>query len=525
MKKTALSLITAYMLFGLQSLYADTMNILVNPFRNTGSADFSWISAGMTDTVINDLSRIKDTNVISDADREKAVREIELGMTGIMSDETIAKVGKIMGAGVIFTGSYLVAAMNKIRVVARLINVETAKTERSVKIDGTVDAIFELQDKIVLSLMAESEKLEIKNVRPVRLTAADEKRIIGNRNPGLDAFKLYSKGLEVRYTNPRAALKYYQKAIDMEPGYAEALKEAGFTSGSTLNLLDEGLDYLGRADRILQARGEAESIEYADILKNTGIIHRIRGNLDTALQYYLKSKSIAENIGARNSYLYCRVVMNIGNLYRTRGQQDTAIDYYMKSKAAADEAGFRDTYDYAKLMSNIGVAYLRKKERETSLEYLTKAAGIYEKYGFGSSADYGFTLTNIGIIYREKKQFEQALKHLMKARKIDEKLGLQNNEDYGVLMHNIGRVYMDQGKPDPAFNYYADAKKVYDRLGIQGTVKYADLLNDLALYYEKKGDEKSAGEHFRKSYTIYDTAGYVGESKDKALKNAERLGY
>jgi hypothetical protein len=36
------------------------MNILVHPFENTGDKEYSWISAGMTDTVISDLTRIQN---------------------------------------------------------------------------------------------------------------------------------------------------------------------------------------------------------------------------------------------------------------------------------------------------------------------------------------------------------------------------------------------------------------------------------------------------------------------------------
>ncbi len=525
MKKTALILSALFIFAGVYPSSAAAMNILVNPFKNTGSADFSWISAGMTDTVINDLSRIRDVNVISDADREKATREIELQMTGIVSDETIARVGRIMGAGVIFTGTYLVAAGNKIRVVARLINVETAKTERSAKLDGTIDAIFELQDKIVLSLMAEMEKIEIKNIRPVVLTAADEKRIIGNKNPGLEEFKLYSRGLEVRFTDPHAALNYYRKAIAMDPGYVEALKEAGFTAGNTLNLLDEGLGYLDRAEKILRSRGETETIEYADILKNNGIIFRIKGDSDTALRYYLDSKAVAERIGARTTFVYSRVVMNIGNIYRRKGQQDIALDYYAKSRAAADDGGFRDTYDYARLMSNFGASYLKKGDRDAALEYLERSVKIYDSLGFSCSADYGFALTYAGSLCREKGQFDQAMKYLMKAKAVDEKLGLRNHEDYGLLMLSIGKVYMDQGKPDRAFMYYSDSKKTYEGLGIRDHYNYAELLGELARYYEEKGDKKSAGEYYRDSFMIYDKIGYTGEAKGTALKNAERMGH
>lgn len=44
---------------------AKQMNILVHPFENTGGKEYSWISAGMTDTVISDLTCLKNIIVYS----------------------------------------------------------------------------------------------------------------------------------------------------------------------------------------------------------------------------------------------------------------------------------------------------------------------------------------------------------------------------------------------------------------------------------------------------------------------------
>ena len=56
---------------------AKQMNVLVHPFENTGDKEYSWISAGMTDTVITDLTRIKDISVVSNQDRKKALEEMK----------------------------------------------------------------------------------------------------------------------------------------------------------------------------------------------------------------------------------------------------------------------------------------------------------------------------------------------------------------------------------------------------------------------------------------------------------------
>ena len=59
----------------------------------------------MTDTVINDLTGIKEVSVISNADRRKIMEEAKFSLSGLVADETMVKVGKLTGANIIFSGS------------------------------------------------------------------------------------------------------------------------------------------------------------------------------------------------------------------------------------------------------------------------------------------------------------------------------------------------------------------------------------------------------------------------------------
>jgi len=155
---------------------AKQMNVLVHPFENTGDKEYSWVSAGMTDTVITDLTRIKDISVVSNQDRKKALEEMKFIVSGLAEEEKMMKLGKLTGAHVIFTGSYLVSG-NRIRVHARLVNVETGKVENTTKIDGTLNGIFDVQDKVVFTLMGETEKITIADIKPVKITEQDRKKI------------------------------------------------------------------------------------------------------------------------------------------------------------------------------------------------------------------------------------------------------------------------------------------------------------------------------------------------------------
>ncbi|MCG6537614.1 MAG: hypothetical protein L7F78_23595, partial [Syntrophales bacterium LBB04] len=238
----------------------------------TGDKQYSWISAGMTETVINDLMGLREISVISNADRRKIMEETKFILSGLVGEETMLKVGKLTGANIIFTGSYLVSD-NNIRVIARLINVETGKVESSAKLDGNLEKIFDIQDKVVLTLLSETGRVTIPDVSPVKIAEAEKKKIAEKQRPKTTAYELYAKGLEVRDANPKEALAYYKKSLEIDEAYVSAQISAGFTAGNTLNLFDEALGYLNRADKILKSRNATNTIEYANLMMIIGSVY------------------------------------------------------------------------------------------------------------------------------------------------------------------------------------------------------------------------------------------------------------
>jgi len=460
---------------------AKNMNILTYPFKYEGSKEYSWIAAGLTDTVISDLNRISVVNVFSDDDRKKAVQEMSLAMTGLLDEESAVKVGKVLGANIIFTGSVQVSGKN-IRINARLINVETTKVEKTIKLDGNIDGIFDLQDKVVLGLMGEASKINIADVKPVIIADKDKKRIEEKAKPSVTAYEWYSKGLEIEDRDPQTALTYYKKAIDISPDYTDALIEAGYVSGSIFNRFSEALGYLSSAEKIFIKRGETETEEYASLMNNIGIVYSCKGQPDRALEFYNKSKSTYDTLGLQNTNNYANLMMNIGIVYRNKGQLDRALESYNKSKSIRHNLGLQNTEGYASLMNNIG------------------------------------------LVYWEKGQLDKALEYYNKSKSIRDNLGLQNTKGYAILMMNIGIVYADKGQLDKALEYFNKSKSKYDTLGLQNTSSYADLLYNIANLHGEKVNNKLSGENFRKAYNIYNSLG-LKSMADRALNKAKRLGY
>ena len=461
---------------------AKQMNILVHPFENTGDKEYSWISAGMTDTVITDLTGIKNISVVSNQDRKKVLEEVKFIFSGLAEEDKMMKLGKLTGANVIFTGSYLVSG-SRIRVHARLVNVETGKVESSTKIDGTLNGIFDLQDKVVFALMGETQKITIADINPVKLTKQDRKKIAEKSKPKSAAYEWYAKGLEVRDINPKEALSNFRKSLDIDPNYTDALMQAGFTAGNTLNLFSEAIGYLEKSERIFKDRNETKSSDYAFLMIGIGNVYLSKGQLDRALEYYLKDKSIEDGLGLQNTAGYASLMNNIGLVYQHKGQLDRALEYYLSAQSIRDGLGLQNTVDYAGLMMNIGAVYGSKGQLDRELEYCLNSQSIWDR------------------------------------------LGLQNTAAYANLMNNIGIVYWNKDQLDRTLEYYRNSQSIWDRLGLQNTTDYASLMYNMALLYKKQGQRDMAGRYFRMAYDTYVKAGYSGELKSNALKNARRLGY
>lgn len=465
--------------FSGSTVSARHMTILVYPFQNTGAEKYAWLTAGMTATVISDLGKVKDIDVISESDRRKAVKEIELAMTGLIDDEKAVRVGKVLGANVIFTGNYLVIG-NKIRVNASLVDVEKGHVEKSVKLDGTVEYLFDLQDQIVLSLLAETEKIRIADIKPVKFATADLQRIQKDTRPSLNSYEWYAKGLEIRKSDPQGAMKNFRRAIELDSGYTDALRDAAMTAGNTLSLFDEAQGYLKKAEKIIARKEGKKSAAYAGLMNSIGVIYLNQGDLKKSIEYYNRAREIYDKLGLQTTGAYASLMNNIGIVYRNNGDLKHAIQSYSESKRIRDSLGMQKTAGYAELMNNAG------------------------------------------IVYQEQGDLKGAIKGYMRSKQTYETIGLQKTDGYASVLNNIGIVHRMQGEYDKALEFHLKSKQAFDSLALQKTAGYGNVLYNIAIMYEKKKDIPQAREHFRQAYTTYLAIGRKKDAED-ALRNAKRL--
>ena len=176
----------------------DRRSIVVLPFVNQSpDADNAYFSDGLTEELIADLAKVKALQVIS--------RTSSMQLKGTTKD--VRALGQELGVKYVLEGSVRKAG-NSLRITAQLIDVATDAPMWSRRYSGTMDDVFEVQERV---------SREIVKALGVRLTSDEHRRLSDRPIADPRAFELYLQARQQirRYAIP-TALPLIEEAIRIE---------------------------------------------------------------------------------------------------------------------------------------------------------------------------------------------------------------------------------------------------------------------------------------------------------------------
>jgi adenylate cyclase len=189
----------------------DKPSIAVLPFQNmSGDPEQEYFADGMVEEIITALSRIKWLFVIA--------RNSSFMYKGQSVD--VKQVGRELGVRYILEGSVRKGG-NRVRITAQLIDAVTDAHIWADRFDGSLEDIFELQDKVASSVAGVIEPA---------LQAAEIRRSADRPTSDLTAYDLYLRALAQSPSERGivAALDLFGRAIKRDPYYASAQAGAAF---------------------------------------------------------------------------------------------------------------------------------------------------------------------------------------------------------------------------------------------------------------------------------------------------------
>jgi TolB-like protein/class 3 adenylate cyclase len=189
----------------------DKPSIAVLPFANmSGDPEQEYFVDGMVEEIITALSRIRWLFVIA--------RNSSFSYKGQSPD--VKQVGRELGVRYVLEGSVRKGG-NRVRITAQLIEAETGAHLWADRFDGSLEDVFELQDKIAVSVAGIIEPA---------LQAAEMRRSATRPTTDLSAYDLYLRALATIWpvTKERLfeALGLLEQAIAIDPRYGPALSWA-----------------------------------------------------------------------------------------------------------------------------------------------------------------------------------------------------------------------------------------------------------------------------------------------------------
>jgi adenylate cyclase len=187
-------------------------SVAVLPFKNlSGDAGHDFFSDGITEDVIAALGRFSNLLVISKSS----------SFPFRNSTAAPAEIGRLLNARYLLDGS-IRRSSNRVRVAVQLIEATTGRLVWSETYNSEIEDIFTVQDTIAKSVVGAAA---------VELTRFERERALAKPTSSLAAYEYVLRGRgewshETRESNDEA-IDLFQRAIDLDPNYAEAYAALG----------------------------------------------------------------------------------------------------------------------------------------------------------------------------------------------------------------------------------------------------------------------------------------------------------
>ena len=222
----------------------DKPSIAVLPFANmSGDPEQEYFADGMVEEIITALSRIRWLFVIA--------RNSSFTYKGRAID--VKQIGRELGVRYVLEGSVRRGG-NRVRITAQLIDATTGAHVWADRFDGSIEDVFELQDKVASSVAGVIEPA---------LQAAETARSAARPTDDLTAYDLYLRSYAMLWASARQlpeALRLVEQATERDQRYGPALAWAAFCC---FRLLLDGRSEDPEADRRKGADFARRALELA----------------------------------------------------------------------------------------------------------------------------------------------------------------------------------------------------------------------------------------------------------------------
>ena len=196
---------------------AQQSTVAVLTFANiTGNPADDWVGQGIAESLTADLTRVSAISVVPREQIFEVQRNLhESGRR--VDDRQAIDVARRLGAVMVVSGAYQRLG-ERIRITAQAIEVSSGRQTTTVKLDGRLEELFELQDQLVQQFVQSMQ---------VEIGQQDQQAIALAGTESIEAYQAYARGmLNLRLADRESldrAITLLEQALANDPNYVEAM--------------------------------------------------------------------------------------------------------------------------------------------------------------------------------------------------------------------------------------------------------------------------------------------------------------
>ena len=391
----------------------EIQSIAVLPLQDlSGDSSQEYFAEGMTDALITDLAQIKSLRVIS--------RRSSMQFKG--TKKTSSEIGRELAVDAFVEGTVLRSG-NRVRINVQLIRADNDRHLWAQSYDRSVSDVVALQAEVATRVATEIK---------ASLTPQEKALLTKENTVSPDAYEDYLKGAFFfgKETDEgfAKASEYYQKAVDLDPGFAPAYIGLAETYGF--------MAYSRRADPVeAWNKSEAFLAKALELDPNSSLAHTLMG--------MVKFQYRCDRAGAEKE-LQRALDLNPGDM--------KAVDYrsyYLLGTGRVDEAIAakkkvleRDPVSVV-TGAELGMYFVDAGRYDDAIQQLQKTLEL--------DPSFPPALTRLAYAYAEQQKYEQAAIFLKKAIALDKSPG---------KLGTLGDVYARWGKTQEALEVVEQLKEM-----------------------------------------------------------------
>jgi TolB-like protein len=184
-------------------------------FHNqTGQAELDFLQMGMAIMLITDLAKVQGVQVVERARLQALIQELKLGGSGLVTKESVPRVGRLLGARYLVGGDLNDAPQKNIAIDSNLLNVPQGSALGNPSSSGPLSAMLRLEKEILF---------EIIRLLHIELTEAQKEELRKPFTSDIKALMFLVRGIQ---SSDRGAYgeasAFYRKALEIDPNLAPA---------------------------------------------------------------------------------------------------------------------------------------------------------------------------------------------------------------------------------------------------------------------------------------------------------------